>query len=40
MKVRSSIRSMKSIPGAQVVRRGKTVRVINKINPRSSARQG
>jgi large subunit ribosomal protein L36 len=40
MKVRNSLRSMKNKPGAQVVRRhGKTF-VINKKNPRFTARQG
>jgi large subunit ribosomal protein L36 len=40
MKVRASLRSLKSTPGAQVVRRrGKTF-VINKLNPRWKARQG
>ena len=40
MKVRRSLRSVKSMPGAQVVRRGKKVLVINKGNPRWKARQG
>lgn len=40
MKVRNSFRSLKKMPGAQVVRRrGKTF-VINKRNPRMKARQG
>lgn len=40
MKVRNSLRSLKKVPGAQVVhRRGKTF-VINKKNPRMKARQG
>lgn len=40
MKVRKSLRSLKSMPGAQVVRRRGTVFVINKKNPRFKARQG
>ena len=40
MKVRKSLRSLKSKPGAQVVRRRGTVFVINKKNPRFKARQG
>ncbi|SFW87709.1 50S ribosomal protein L36 [Amycolatopsis australiensis] len=40
MKVRSSIRSLAKQPGAQVIRRGTRVFVINKDNPRSKARQG
>ncbi|MBP2374409.1 MULTISPECIES: type B 50S ribosomal protein L36 [Micrococcaceae] len=40
MKVRNSIRSLKKIPGAQVVRRRGKVFVINKKNPRMKARQG
>jgi large subunit ribosomal protein L36 len=40
MKVRSSIRSLARQPGAQVIRRGSKVLVINKDNPRSKARQG
>lgn len=40
MKVRNSIRSLKRIPGAQVVRRRGKVFVINKKNPRMKARQG
>jgi large subunit ribosomal protein L36 len=40
MKVRNSLRSLKSKPGAQVVRpRGRTF-VINTLNPRFKARQG
>ncbi len=40
MKVRNSLKSMKTKPGAQIVRRrGRTV-VINKKNPRFKARQG
>lgn len=40
VKVRKSLRSLKSKPGAQVIRRhGKTF-VINKKNPRCKARQG
>jgi large subunit ribosomal protein L36 len=40
MKVRTSIRSLKAKPGSVVVRRNGAVRVINKLNPRWSARQG
>lgn len=40
MKVRASIRSLKSKPGAQIVRRKGRVYVINKKNPRFKARQG
>ncbi|MFT4126633.1 MAG: type B 50S ribosomal protein L36 [Gordonia sp. (in: high G+C Gram-positive bacteria)] len=40
MKVRASIRSLKSQPGAQVVRRRGKIYVINKLNPRFKARQG
>ena len=40
MKVRGSLRSAKSMPGAQVVRRGKRVFVVNKENPRAKSRQG
>ncbi|WP_460521091.1 50S ribosomal protein L36 [Flindersiella endophytica] len=40
MKVRSSLRSLKSMPGAQVVRRGKRVLVLNRNHPRMKARQG
>ncbi|GAB2757961.1 type B 50S ribosomal protein L36 [Salinifilum aidingensis] len=40
MKVRSSLRSLKSKPGAQVVRRHGKVFVINKSDPRYKARQG
>lgn len=40
MKVRSSLRSLKDQPGAQVVRRGGHVYVISKARPRSKARQG
>ncbi|GAB3149443.1 ribosomal protein bL36 [Amycolatopsis stemonae] len=40
MKVRSSIRSLARQPGAQVIRRGTKVVVINKDNPRLKARQG
>lgn len=40
MKVRNSLRSLKAIPGAQVVRRRGRVFVINKKNPRMKARQG
>ncbi|MFE7028693.1 ribosomal protein bL36 [Streptomyces sp. NPDC057621] len=40
MKVRKSLRSLKSKPGAQVVRRRRVVFVINKKDPRFKARQG
>ena len=40
MKVRNSLRSLKSVPGAQIVRRRGRVFVINKNSPRSKARQG
>ncbi|MFI6035069.1 type B 50S ribosomal protein L36 [Streptomyces sp. NPDC051315] len=40
MKVRKSLRSLKSRPGAQVVRRKGVTFVINKKEPRSKARQG
>lgn len=40
MKVRNSLRSLKAMPGAQVVRRRGRVFVINKKNPRMKARQG
>lgn len=40
MKVRRSLRSLKSKPGAQVVRRGRRVYVLNTKNPRLKARQG
>ncbi len=40
MKVRSSLRSLKNQPGAQVVKRHGRVYVINKLNPRLKARQG
>ena len=39
MKVRSSLRSLARQPGAQVVRRGTRVFVINKDNPRAKGRQ-
>lgn len=40
MKVRNSLRSLKSRPGAQVVRRKGVTFVINKKDPRYKARQG
>ena len=40
VKVRNSIKNLKKIPGAQVVRRRGRVFVINKLNPRFKARQG
>ena len=39
MKVRNSLKSLKSKPGAQVVRRHGVVLVINKKEPRFKARQ-
>ncbi|WP_241209228.1 type B 50S ribosomal protein L36 [Gulosibacter massiliensis] len=39
-KVRASLKSLKSQPGAQVVRRRGKVFVINKRNPRFKGRQG
>lgn len=40
MKVRSSVKSLKSKPGSIVVRRRGRVYVINKKNPRWKGRQG
>ncbi|MGG5259905.1 type B 50S ribosomal protein L36 [Phycicoccus avicenniae] len=40
MKVRASIRSLKNVPGSQIVRRRGRVYVINRQNPRFKARQG
>lgn len=40
MKVRNSLRALKALPGAQIVRRHGRVFVINKRNPRMKARQG
>jgi large subunit ribosomal protein L36 len=40
MKVRRSLRALKSKDGAQVVKRGTKVYVINRKNPRLKARQG
>ncbi|MGP5153715.1 type B 50S ribosomal protein L36 [Glutamicibacter sp. BW77] len=40
MKARNSIRALKKMPGAQVVRRRGRIFVINKKNPRMKARQG
>jgi large subunit ribosomal protein L36 len=40
MKVRSSVRSLKSKQGSVVVRRRGKVFVINRANPRWKARQG
>ncbi|VXB04903.1 type B 50S ribosomal protein L36 [Citricoccus sp. K5] len=40
MKVRNSLRALKKVPGAQVVRRRGRVFVVNKKNPRMKARQG
>jgi large subunit ribosomal protein L36 len=39
MKVRRSLRALKSKDGAQVVKRGKRVFVINRKNPRLKATQ-
>ncbi|MFB9368170.1 type B 50S ribosomal protein L36 [Kitasatospora sp. NPDC001664] len=40
MKVRNSLRSLKSKPGAQIVRRRGKVYVINRKDPRYKGRQG
>jgi large subunit ribosomal protein L36 len=40
MKVRKSLRALKSKPGAQVVKRGKRVYVLNRKEPNLKARQG
>jgi large subunit ribosomal protein L36 len=40
MKVRNSLKSLKAMPGAQVVRRRGRVFVINKKDPRGKGRQG
>ncbi|WP_081744591.1 ribosomal protein bL36 [Arthrobacter sp. H14] len=40
MKVRNSLSALKKIPGSQVVRRRGRTFVINKKNPRITARQG
>ncbi|GAA1558892.1 hypothetical protein GCM10009789_10410 [Kribbella sancticallisti] len=40
MKVRRSLRALKFKDGAQVVKRGKRVYVLNRKNPRLQARQG
>jgi large subunit ribosomal protein L36 len=40
MKVRNSLKSLKSKPGAKVVRRHGRAYVINKLHPRWKARQG
>jgi large subunit ribosomal protein L36 len=40
MKVRNSLRALKGKPGSVVVRRRGRVRVVNRLNPRWSARQG
>jgi large subunit ribosomal protein L36 len=40
MKVRNSLRSLKSRPGSIVVRRHGRVYVLNKKDPRQKARQG
>jgi large subunit ribosomal protein L36 len=40
MKVRNSLLALKSKPGAQVVKRGKRVYVLNRKEPHLKARQG
>ncbi|WP_055585144.1 type B 50S ribosomal protein L36 [Streptacidiphilus griseoplanus] len=40
MKVRNSLRALKSRPGSQVVRRRGRVYVINRRDPRMKTRQG
>ncbi|MGW2823537.1 type B 50S ribosomal protein L36 [Streptomyces sp. NPDC001443] len=40
MKVRTSLRALKSRPGAQIVRRRGVTFVVNRKNPRFKARQG
>ncbi|WP_112246619.1 50S ribosomal protein L36 [Kribbella monticola] len=40
MKVRRSLKALKTKRGAQVVRRGRRVYVINRLDPRQKARQG
>jgi len=40
MKVRNSLKALKKLPGAQIVRRRGRVFVINKLTPRNKARQG
>jgi large subunit ribosomal protein L36 len=40
MKVRNSLKALKKLPGAQIVRRRGRTFVINKLNPRMKARQG
>ena len=40
MKVRNSLRTLKSKPGSQVVRRRGRTMVINRKNPRFKSRQG
>ena len=40
MKVRASLKALKSKPGSSVVRRHGQILVINKLNPRWKARQG
>lgn len=40
MKVRNSLRALKKVPGAQVVRRRGRTFVINRKSPRLKARQG
>ncbi|WP_196904832.1 MULTISPECIES: type B 50S ribosomal protein L36 [unclassified Cryobacterium] len=40
MKIRNSLKALKKLPGAQIVRRHGRVFVINRRNPRMKARQG
>ncbi|MFE5113789.1 50S ribosomal protein L36 [Streptomyces sp. NPDC056663] len=40
MKVRNSLRALKEVPGAQLVRRRGRTLVLNRKNPRFKARQG
>jgi large subunit ribosomal protein L36 len=40
MKVRSSLRSLKSKAGSQLIRREGKILVVNKKNPRFNGRQG
>lgn len=40
VKVRNSLKALKALPGAQIVRRRGRTFVINRLNPRLTARQG
>jgi large subunit ribosomal protein L36 len=40
MKVRSSLKSLKTKEGSTIVKRGRRTYVLNKANPRFKARQG